>query len=81
MEVANTLAYYDKATIIDINFLTTQALGQDAGLTHEKILGWKGLPGTYTLAYSAHLKIKAILSFIKLAPRSVFTTLHCLRNK
>ncbi len=46
MEVANTLAYYDKATIIDINILTTQALGQDAGLTHEKILGLKGLPRT-----------------------------------
>jgi hypothetical protein len=42
-------------------------------------LGWKGLPGTNTLAYYENLLIMAVKSF-RLAPGVVFTKLHFLHN-
>jgi hypothetical protein len=56
MEVANTLSYYITATIIAVK----KFVAQDPGANHIKLLsyflptkirlGWKGLPGTDTLA-------------------------------
>ena len=45
MAVANTLAYYVTATITAVKSFIVQAPG----------LGWKGLPGTNTLAYYENL--------------------------
>ncbi len=41
-------------------------------------LGWKGLSGKNTLAYSAHLWAKRKISVVNKTPGSVLTILHFL---
>jgi len=38
-------------------------------------VGWKGVPGTNTLANYEHSKIREEKSFRTLTPRAIFTTL------
>jgi hypothetical protein len=42
--------------------------GRLGALPIDNRLGWKGLPGTNTLAYYENSKIMAVKSFITLAP-------------
>jgi hypothetical protein len=48
--------------------LEDASLGQAPALHINIRLGWKGLPGTNTVAYSENLQITAVKSFIVQAP-------------
>jgi hypothetical protein len=72
--VANTLAYYDTATITAVKSFIVQAPGaciiklitaviygfrnKQECLTLNTRLGWKGLPGTKTLVYYGNHKLR-----------------------
>ncbi len=45
------------------------SLGWTQALLTKIRIGWKGLLGTYTLAYYANSKIRTVKSFITLGPR------------
>jgi hypothetical protein len=63
MAVTNTLAYDDTETITAVKTFTLQG-----PVLKNYRLGWRGLPGTDTLAYYENPQIAAAISFIVQAP-------------